>query len=274
VSKHCLLWFFLLAQTAYTHVSLFPQPNGQLGEVERLYLTNSSTYFQLFNNDFIGSTDKYLTNSTGGSYTYKSKWEFSLFRRLITPALSYDYGSPKLNQAYGVLSDDTTIGVATYIQLDAKLVLYPEINLIFSGNQNAKQLYNFVHKVVGSTLNYNLYGKEQTTITVSTGIKLIYEDQYWYGGCGVFSSPYMNDLYVIGGLRYSYQQLAFTGQYKLVDQLSSKFYGHEIKEERVEWQVGLGINWYLFYFRYTSSFLKNDPVGQYHIAPLNFHWNW
>jgi hypothetical protein len=269
-----LFWGLLLTPTFAPAQTFRPQPYGQLGAKEHLYLLDRSMYGEILNNDFIGNTDKYLTHSTGFSYTYQNQWEFGIYRRLTTPALSYDYGSPKLTQPYGVLADDTTLSVATVFPLSNHLVLYPEINLDLIGNQNAKEVYTFIHRTIGSPLNYDLYGREKRDIDLSPGIKLMYEDTYVYGGGGVYLSPYMEDLYLLGGLKFQVHNFALSGQYKIVNQMGSKYYQDEIRSTRWEWQVGLKWGWYLVYLSYTSPFLQADPVGQYHIAPLNFQWNW
>jgi hypothetical protein len=274
VDKLWFLWILLFSQVALGQNALRPQPYGQLGEVEPTYLVNRDMYLQLFNNDFAGNTDKYLTNTMGLSYTYDAKWELGLYRRLTTPALSYDFGGEKLASPYGVLADDTSVRLATFIELYPKVILYPEFSINFIGNQNAKEVYNFVHNVVGSPLNYHLYGRERKTIGVSPGLKLVYEDQNYFVGTGAFSSLYMQEVYLLTGVKHETKSVAFSVQYKLVQQLGSVFYGSDIKPYRTEGQVGFRLNWYLFYIHYTSTFLKSDPINQLHISPLNFQWNW
>lgn len=274
ISKLIFLLFFL---PLLGHSQLMPQPHSQLGDVDYAYLNKPGVYLQTLNNDFIGNTDKHLTHSTGVSYfgiMESTGYEISIFRRLFTPALNKYFSAPRFPSPVGVLVDDTVVRFSWGWQYK-QFEIYPEVSLHSVGNHNARNVYNFVHGVIGSDKNFDEFGKEKTGNYISTGLKVSRSFNFFWLGGGYLSSPLMEDAYLLMGVKLPIKHLDIesTFQIKYVFQSYSVFY-EKFESQRQHFQLGVRHGSYILYIAFNSRFLKDDPQGQWHIAPLNFHFTW
>lgn len=254
---------------------ILPQPHSQLGDTEYLYLNSPGFWVQPFNNDFLGETDKYLTNSTGLSYAWLTDsmgYDIGFFRRLYTPALSPNFSSPKFASPPGVLADDSEFRFSFSKNFQG-FYFFPEISFHVIGHQGAHKIYNFVHQTIGSPLNYDQYGPETAGNYISGGLKIVKVANYYWLGLGYYNSPYITEIYEEVGIKYTVENFGLAGQIKKIQQLDSTLY-KQITPTRTEAQIAVYYAWYSFNVNYNSSFLSADSIPQWYIAPINLKFDY
>lgn len=246
-----------------------------IGDPGSFYLNKEGITLHLFNNDYLGHTDKLMTAS-GSVFAYFSidpnhGWEFSVQRRLIQPIIRKKFGEVSLDPPKGVYGD----------QLESRLG-YSHINGLFkfeaavSGEYYAglggHKITKFIHEAIGAKDETDKYGEkvDNTYLAGSLGFGILtkYALLMVYG----HESPVMREAMARLNLKFSGKAFQVGLQGEVVQQFQSDFYGEDIEDYRYGYGLSMKYHWYQFTANYVSPYLKYDKYGQYFISPLVLSW--
>lgn len=270
-----VLLFSILINTSADAVWELPNPPMTgIGDPGSFYLTKEGLTLHVFNNDYLGNTDKLMTASGHLFYYIQDKkhgWEISAQRRLITPIVKTKHGEPPLDPPPGVYADQLeSRGAYSYTDKHVK------IEVALSGEYYAglggDNITKFIHKVIGAKDETNKYGEkiDNNYFSGSVGVGLL--SKYALFMVYAHESPVMKEAIARLNLKFSGKKYQLGIQGEAVHQLQSDFYGDDILDFRYGYGLSFKAGWYQMSANFVSSYLKYDKHGQFFISPLIASW--
>lgn len=247
-------------------------PMTGIGDPGSFYLNQKGLTLNLFNNDYLGNTDKLMTAS-GMLLLYwqpQNKhhgWEISVQRRLITPIIKTKSGETPFDPPKGVYAD----------QLESRLGYsytneHFKFEMGFSGEYYAglggNNITEFIHTVIGAQDESDKYGDkiDNDYFSGSLGFGLL--AQYALFMIYAHESPVMREALARLNLKFGSNAFQLGLQATGVRQIQSDFYGKDIEKYRYEYGLGIKVGWYQIAANFVSPYLKYDKFGQYYISPI------
>ncbi len=251
-------------------------PMTGIGDAGSFYLNKSGFTLHVFNNDYLGNTDKLMTAS-GHLFWYiqpknkKHGWELSVQRRLLTPIIKTKHGKPPLDPPPGVYADQLeSRGAYSYIDGNMKIEL--GLSGQYYAGLGGDKITKFIHKVIGAKDESSKYGDKIDNNYFSGSVGVGFLTKYALVMLYVHESPVMTETLVRLNLKFSGKKAQFGIQGEAVHQLKSDFYGNDILDFRHAYGLSYKYGWYQMTANYVSPYLKYDKYGQYYISPLILSW--
>lgn len=287
LSRGLVLLFCLSPMTAFADLKS-ASTRGIVGDISNLYLSPNGFEINVMNNDFLGGTDKYFTGgmSFGWLHTLSPDLKDRVFSYEIlanwdalTPAQSQTVGGKPLPRTLGRFADWMALrGSVAYSVPNSFGHLKVQLSLGVGhiGNKGMKGLHYSIHKQIGmqtSGLDYTNQpaGPTEDYDFYVGQIKAAGSGELMLGG-GISSNKAMKDVYFRANyLRSISTNVAMSAETTWAYQLDSGIYD-QISSMRYE--VALGFRLYDYFqpsFKFVSSFMKEDPRGQFYAELLRFN---
>lgn len=265
-----LIYFFTYRANAVWELPNTPMTG--IGDAGSFYLSQESITLNIFNNDYLGNTDKLMTAS-GMLLIYLQPtnknhgWEFSIQRRLITPIIRTKSGEAPYDPPKGVYAD----------QLESRLGYsythgHFKFEAGFSGEYYAglggSNITEFIHQVIGAHDDSDKYGQKVDNNYFSGSLGFGFLTQHALLMIYAHDSPVMREAFARLNIKFSGNIFQLGLQAEGVRQFQSDFYQDDIEDYRYGYGMGIKIGWYQLSANYVSPYLKYDKYGQYFISPI------
>lgn len=262
---------------------------GSVGEISNHFITPDGLTLDLMDNDFLGTTDKYMTGSMKAGWTrsfpdtgngYTSSFEVMGTWRALTPTESGSVGGNPLGRVVGRFADwmEGEIAYArTYdIGLGQRLKGQLTLGGGHIGNKGMRGVHMAVHKAIGmqtSGLDYT-----NQPIGRTTKYDAMIGDAWRLGSTELLLSignardAATHDTYLQGNvLRPLSRRVSLGLESRLIRQWGSAIYDG-LDTWRREFSFALCVfNYYQPSFKYVSPYLPGDDRGQFYAEILRFN---
>ncbi len=262
---------------------------GLIGSSDHLYLRQNQIYFQPLYNDFIGNTDKFVSNESilgyVGSVGSNKSLDLRLDWRVVTPAVQFKHGDPINKKQIGIYADWLSLEGAYAYQIpwnaSTNIKIQAHSGLWLMQNLGAKKLQSILHDSLGRSNEKFTFNNLEKNFYSNIGMELGVQKQTYFLGReqnfellvrnqynAVFSTVELEANFV-GSLFLSVQGHL---QYKIVHQLSSNLFT-DIHEWHQEAALGVKI-WRQWTpsVRYVSPYLKADNYRQLYLDFLSYNF--
>ncbi len=250
-------------------------PMTGIGDPGSFYLNRQGLTLHLFNNDYIGETDKLMTAS-GSLFLYwqASKnhgWELSAQRRLTTPIIKTRSGEPAFDPPQGIYGDQLESRLG-YSYVNGHFKFESAVSGEYYAGLGGHRITDFIHKVIGAKDETDKYGEKIDNSFLAGSIGFGFLTKYALFMVYGHESPVMREAiarlnFVFGGSSF---KIGFQGE--VVQQFQSDFYVEDIENYRYGYGLSMKWDWYQLTANYVSPYLKYDKYGQYFISPLILSW--
>jgi len=279
--------FFLRPSLALADFSS-ASTRGTLGDISNLYLSPDGIEINIMNNDFLGGTDKYMTGGMSYgwlhslpvgdgqdilSYELMASWD------ALTPGNSESVGGRPLPRTLGRFADWMSgRGSLSYTFAHGlgQTKVQLSLGLGHIGNKGMKNLHYAIHSGIGMQTSGLEYDNQPTGLTRDydffVGHILGAKSNQWMIGGGLAYNKAMRDIYLRANyLRALTESYKVSFEFSVVRQMNSDIYDG-ISPMRYEVATGLRIHeYYQPGFKFVSSFLRDDPRGQFYAELLRFN---
>jgi hypothetical protein len=278
--KNSLIIFFLILSISTETLAVWELPNtpmGGIGDPGSFYLNQQGLTLHLFNNDYVGYTDK-LNTASGSLFLYLQPnknhgWEVSAHRRLFTPIIRTKFGTePAFDPPRGIYADQLESKVA-YTYVDGHLKYEASFSAEYYAGLGGDDVAQFIHKVIGAHDDTDKYGPKFDDNLVSGILGMGFLTEYALFMVYIRESSLMRDATARLSLKFGKDyQFGFQGE--VSQQFKSQFYGEEIENYRYGYGLSYKHGWYQFTANYVSVYLKYDRFGQYYLSPIVISYEW
>lgn len=245
-------------------------PQSGMGDPGSFYLNKQGLTLHLFNNDYVGYTDK-LNTASGSLYLYMLSgahgWEVSAHRRLLTPIIKTRFGEDPYSPPKGVYADQLE-GRIAYSFTEGHTKIEAHWGYEYYAGLGGDNVAKFIHKVIGAKDETAKYGPKINNNFISGTIGFGFLSQYALLMFYAHNGPTMQDATARLSFKFG-TDYQFGIQGEISEQFRSTFYGREfIKPNRHGYGISYKHGWYQFTANYISPYLKYDKYGQYYLSPL------
>lgn len=282
------LFFFSFVSTPCLADFSSASTRGIMGGISNLYLSPDGFEVNIMNNDFLGGTDKYMTGGMSYGWLHSLRlgeshnilsYEILASWDALTPGTSESVGGRPLPRTLGRFADWMSgRGSLSYTFAHGlgRSKVQLSLGLGHIGHKGMKNLHYAIHSGIGMQTSGLEYDNQPAGFTrdydLYVGHIMGDKPNEWMIGGGVAYNKAMRDFYLRANyLRDLTQSYKLSLELSLVRQMDSQIYDG-IAPMRYEAAVALRIHeYYQPGFKFVSSFLKEDPRGQFYAELLRFN---
>ncbi len=282
----CLLLPILIAIP--THAAILPEalnvnPPALPGDSERHLLAVPGVRLHEAN-DFIGNTDKHVTET--GALSVMATWDdhysstLSYKGRYLIPALRTSHDEDKSENPVGAHAEWVEAAfhqsITLYTDKTWALKLDGGVGYNDMGDHNFADLYRDVHKETGDRDESGEFGEklDENFLAVTSGASVVVPlgDFNLIGGYQGMNSAAFREDAVEGALVWRISEgFGLTAKYASVRQKRSDFL--DLKKHRAQAVAALRLfTIWTPSIMWVSPYIKGDPHGQWYVSPLSLTW--
>lgn len=260
--------------------------HGAIGETGHLFLVPNGMHARPLYNDIFGHTDKHLSGEAQLGYVATQpdlSWETIGSWRFLTPCFREDFSKDPLPNPVGRYADWLELQgawarVMNWSGYEVRLqggLGYGDIS-----DKGARSVHRMIHAKVGSTLEGLDYINQPAGAGISRNLEMGLIQSWkllpsWKTET-LFNLGYSNNLMTeelylnVNALAAKTESWAWALEANVIQHVSSRAYGNDMRDHRWELAVGLRRGFWRPTLKFVSPFLKGDAVGQIYFDPLAF----